>query len=383
MKTKTTKIADLCLYVTSGGTPLKSVSSYYTPEEIPWLKTAEVNYNRIYKTDNYISKEGLNHSSAKIIPINSVIIAMYGQGDTAGRVAINKIPLATNQACCNLVIDPGIADYEYVYYFLFTLYDQLVSLKNGGAQPNLNASKIKEFNIPLPDLKTQHKISKILSAYDHLIENNKKQIKLLEEATQRLYQEWFVDLRFPGYENTPVIDGVPEGWRRCELGSISNFRRGKTITKKQTQNGNIPVVAGGLEPAYFHNESNTTAPVITVSASGANAGFTRLYYVDVFASDCSFVDVTSTDYIEFTYCLLKRRQKDLRRLQKGSAQPHVYPKDINGLSVLFPSPSVINHFTIVANQLFTKIGVLEKQCESAKEGRERLLPKLMSGELIP
>ena len=138
------KIADLCTLVTSGGTPLTSNPDYYYPKEIPWLKTAEVNYSRIYDTESYISREGLNHSSAKLIPANSVIVAMYGQGDTAGRVAINKIPLSTNQACCNLVINHAIADYQYVYYALCTLYDKLVSLKNGGAQPNLNAKVIKE-----------------------------------------------------------------------------------------------------------------------------------------------------------------------------------------------------------------------------------------------
>ena len=144
MKCNTVRIEDICTLVTSGGTPLTSVQSYYTPKEIPWLKTGEVNYCRIYNTEFYISKEGLERSSAKLIPANSVIVAMYGQGDTAGRVAINKIPLSTNQACCNLIINQEKADYEYVYYALCTLYERLVALKNGGAQPNLNAKIIKE-----------------------------------------------------------------------------------------------------------------------------------------------------------------------------------------------------------------------------------------------
>ena len=133
MKWETVKLEDVCTLVTSGGTPLTSISSYYEPKEIPWLKTGEVNYCRIHETENYISIEGLEHSSAKLIPENSVIIAMYGQGDTAGRVAINKIPLATNQACCNLIIDQNVADYEFIYYALCTLYDYLVAQKSGGA----------------------------------------------------------------------------------------------------------------------------------------------------------------------------------------------------------------------------------------------------------
>ena len=182
MKWEKVRIGDICTRVTSGGTPLSSIPSYYHPKEIPWLKTTEVNYCRIDQTENYISAEGLARSSAKLIPVNSVIVAMYGQGNTAGRVAINKIPLCTNQACCNLIINSEIADYEYVYYSLCTLYSKLVSLKNGGAQPNLNAKIIKDVEILLPTLKEQHKISGILRAFDNMIENNQKQIKLLEEA---------------------------------------------------------------------------------------------------------------------------------------------------------------------------------------------------------
>lgn len=209
MSYETIKINDICVKVTSGGTPKSTNSEFYNPKEVPWLKTGEVNYCRIYDTETYISKEGLARSSAKLIPENSVIIAMYGQGDTAGRVAINKIPLSTNQACCNLVINHEIADYEYVYYSLSTLYDKLVSLKNGGAQPNLNVGIIKEVEIHFPELITQKKIASILSNYDYLIENNQQQIKLLEEAAQRLYKEWFVDLHFLGYEDVEIVDGVP------------------------------------------------------------------------------------------------------------------------------------------------------------------------------
>ena len=128
---KNVKLEEVCKRITSGGTPKANDSSYYNPPIIPWLKTKEVNYCRIWETENYISEEGLKNSSAKMIAPNSVIIAMYGQGDTAGRVAINKIPLTTNQACCNLTIDETKANYEFIYYQLCTLYAKLVSLKAG------------------------------------------------------------------------------------------------------------------------------------------------------------------------------------------------------------------------------------------------------------
>lgn len=243
MRYGTVAIGEICKYITSGGTPRSNIKEYYFPPEVPWLKTKEVNYFRIYETETYISKEGLQKSSAKLIPENSIIVAMYGQGDTAGRVAINKIPLATNQACCNLIIDPQKADYEYVYYAMVTLYEKIVSLKNGGAQPNLNAKIIREIEIPFPDIETQHRIADILSAYDDLIENNKKQIKLLEEAAQRLYKEWFVDLHFPGYENTKIIEGIPEGWKKSSLEEICELQ--ETIISVEELALNCPYI--GLE----------------------------------------------------------------------------------------------------------------------------------------
>ena len=374
-------IGEICTKITSGGTPKSTTADFYHPKEIPWLKTGEVNYNRIYDTENYISKEGLARSSAKLIPVNSVIVAMYGQGDTAGRVAINKIPLCTNQACCNLIVNHAVADYEYVFYALSTLYEKLVSLKNGGAQPNLNAGIIKSIEIPFPNLKTQHRIAEILSTYDNLIENNRKQIVLLEEAAQRLYREYFVDLRFPGYEHTKIVDGVPEGWREGTLGDVAPFQRGKTITKAQAHEGDIPVVAGGLEPAYYHNQANTAAPVITVSGSGANAGFTRLYHVDVFASDCSFADSETTPYLLFVYCFVKANKPRFDALQKGAAQPHVYPKDINALKLVIPTEEILASFCKLVSPYFEKIRALQRQMKLSSEARDRLLPKLMSGEI--
>ena len=378
---KKVKLGDICERVTSGGTPKANVTSYYSPPTIPWLKTKEVNYCRITETENYISEEGLNNSSAKLISPNSVIIAMYGQGDTAGRVAINKIPLTTNQACCNLTIDENKADYEFIYYQLCTLYNKMVSLKAGAAQPNLNAQIIKNLEVLLPSLSIQHRIATILSRYDSLIENYQKQIKLLEEAAQRLYKEWFVDLRFPGYENTKIVDGVPEGWIPMKLGDLAEFKRGNTITKKDAVDGSIPVVAGGLEPAYYCDKSNTAERVITVSGSGANAGFTRMYFEKVWASDCSFVDIKTTPFLHFVYCFLKDNKTTIDNMQKGAAQPHVYAKDINTLELCVPNKSALTSFENNASKYFDTISYLQSQIRFLTEARDRLLPKLMSGEI--
>jgi type I restriction enzyme S subunit len=272
---------------------------------------------------------------------------------------------------------------EYLYYWVRSYEGQkkIDAIAKGTAQKAVPIAGIKTLQLALPPVREQKKIVNILLQYDDLIENNHKQIKLLEEAAQRLYKEWFVDLRFPGYENTEIDNGIPTGWHMGTLGEIVEFRRGKTITKAQVKEGYVPVVAGGLEPAYYHNEANTKAPVITVSGSGANAGFSRMYHEDVFASDCSFADILGTKCISFVYCFLKANKYQLDALQKGSAQPHVYAKDINAMEMLIPHSELIAHYCAKVDVLFKKIGVLQKQMAAASEARERLLPKLMSGEI--
>ena len=310
---------------------------------------------------------------------------IFAREAPAGNVAIvkNGEKVCLGQRTVLLRPDKNKVCPDYLVYYILAPEQQykLLGTANGATVAHVNLPVIRKMSVDLPSLEKQRKIADILSAYDDLIENNRKQIKLLEEAAQRLYKEWFVDLRFPGYEDTPIVDGVPEGWAFGELGDVAVFRRGKIITKAQVQDGNVPVVAGGLEPAYYHNKANTVAPVITVSGSGANAGFTRLYNEDVFASDCSFVDSETTPYLFFVYCYLKANKSGLDSLQKGSAQPHVYPKDLNAMKLKVPSDKYLNHFCRFVAPLFEKIKVLQREISISTEARDRLLPKLMSGEV--
>lgn len=277
----------------------------------------------------------------------------------------------------------GNIDARFLYYTMLSrdFYMKADAAAIGAAQRTVSLTALRNIEITVPPIETQRRIADIVSAYDDLIENNRKQIKLLEEAAQRLYKEWFVDLHFPGHEHTKIVDGVPEGWEESGLSRIAEFKRGKTITKAQIEPGTVPVVAGGLGPAYYHNVANTKAPVITVSGSGANAGFTRMYYTDVFASDCSFVDKSSCAFLPFVYCFLVSRKFELDSLQKGSAQPHVYAKDINTLHICIPNNDLLHRFCGLADSLFSKIGLLEKQNNNLTQARDRLLPKLMSGEV--
>ncbi len=395
MKYQTIKIEEICKKVTSGGTPKSANSAFYNPPEIPWLKTGEVNYCRIYDTETYISNEGFTRSSAKLIPENSVIVAMYGQGDTAGRVAINKIPLCTNQACCNLVINHEIADYEYVYYALSTLYNKLVSLKNGGAQPNLNAGLIKAVEIPFPNLKIQHTIAATLSAYDDLIENNKKQISLLEEAAQRLYKEWFVDLHFPGYENAKIVEGVPQGWKKGILGDVA-FYSGKH-EKKENRNNYVyylPIECipkKSLTYTQFNDVEFAESSLVAFKINDILFGAMRPYFHKVVVArdngltrTTCFVLNTKEDYMWAYFAMLMFSDDTVSYatgISVGTTMPYVRWEDMVNMPIVVPSMTIAFEFQEKIKPIINKISSCARYNIALSEARDRLLPKLMSGEI--
>lgn len=178
------KLGDIAVKISSGGTPLKSHGEYYDGD-IPWLRTQEVDWNYITDTAIKISAEGLHNSSAKWIPANCVIIAMYGA--TAAKAAINRIPLTTNQACCNLEIDNSKALYRYVYHWIKKSYLALKSFGQG-SQNNINAEIIKQFNIPVPSLEEQQRIVDILDRFDKMCNDLSEGLPAEIAARQKQYE---------------------------------------------------------------------------------------------------------------------------------------------------------------------------------------------------
>ena len=346
--------------------------------QYPFIQTADVKNANFYITEYSDTYNEAGLAQSKLWDVGTLCITIAANIADTG---ILGIPACFPDSVMGFIPYDGISDVRFIKYCFDLLQRDCKQISQGTAQDNLSWQKLSTIEFPAPPIETQHRIANILSAYDDLIENNRKQIKLLEEAAQRLYKEWFVNLRFPSYEHAKIVDGVPEGWEEDCLSKIAEFKRGKTITKAQIEPGTVPVVAGGLEPAYYHNVANTKAPVITVSGSGANAGFTRMYHTDVFASDCSFIDKSTCAFLPFVYCFLTHHKAKLDSLKKGSAQPHVYAKDINALHICVPNEDFLHRFCDFAELLFSKIGLLEKQNKDLTQVRDRLLPKLMSGEI--
>lgn len=346
----------------------------------PFVQTGDVKHAGLYLTE-YIqtySEDGLAQS--RMWPAGTLCITIAANiADTA----ILGFDACFPDSVIGFIPDDKKADARFIKY----LFDALLQRKykqfaQGAAQDNLSQAKLLSLKFPIPGISEQKQIADVLTAYDDLIENNRRRIQLLEQAARLLYKEWFVHLRFPGHEHTQIIDGVPEGWERQSLGEFATILKGKNITKETIEEGDVPVVAGGLKPAYYHNAANASGPVITVSASGANAGHVALYHQDVWASDCSYLSSSDNSEIWFLYLSMKYCQAEITGMQQGAAQPHVYPKHLKRLGLLLPSRNLRDLFKETVEVCFLQIANLEKQTEKLAKARDLLLPKLMNGEMV-
>ena len=295
-----------------------------------------------------------------------LIVSVVG---TIGRTAI--VPM--NFAGCNLVratalIDiPDVQMSKWVKYYIDSPKGQnyIRENLNTTVQPTLNVKSLVEMPIPVYSTQYMQKAIEILGNIDDKIEVNRRINDNLEKQAQKIFDSMF-----------PSITSGED-----EIGSIITPKRGKGLLSKDAVDGDVPVIAGGLEPATFHNEANTKAPIVTISASGANAGFVNLWQIPVWSSDSSFIDSTMTEDVYFWYVMLKKRQKEIFDAQTGSAQPHIYPKHIAEMPLGKFEQTDVEKFTEIVTPMFEIRGRNLKESERLASIRDTLLPKLMSGEL--
>lgn len=256
---------------------------------------------------------------------------------------------------------------EFLYYYLKEKYVQkrLFNIAKGCTQKHLYITDLEEFAVELPFLEKQKSLVSILEKIDKKIGINNRINDNLEQQAQLIFDYMFKD-----------ISGSKH------VGDIIVPKRGIPLLTKDAVPGDIPVIGGGLEPSTYHNKANTVAPVITISSSGANAGFVNLWGIPVWSSDSSFIDSTMTPYVYFWYAFLKRHQKNIYNIQTGSAQPHIYPNHIASLPLGDLDYRKIDEYTKRVTPLFLTI---EQNCRENKQFtslRDWLLPMLMNGQAI-
>lgn len=294
-------------------------------------------------------------------------------------------------------------DSLYLYYFMNTDFmkeSMVKSMVGATGRQRVNNDVFSRLNVDFPDIDTQCRIASVLSAYDDLIENNQKQIKLLEEAAQRLYKEWFVDLRFPGHETTPIVDGVPEGWEMAEVADFGEIVTGKTpsTAKAEYYGGNIPFV----KIPDMHNNVFPIATEEHLTKEGAVSQKSKYIppnslmvsciatvgLVNISIEECqtnqqiNSVILYNEHDLYFLYFKLKQMKSLLDGVgSNGATMTNVNKTKFGRIPVVCPAMELRNTFYEWCEPIFRKIESLSKKIILLQEARDRLLPKLMSGEL--
>ncbi|MEG5695660.1 restriction endonuclease subunit S [Enterobacter quasihormaechei] len=426
-------IADVSKKVITGKTPPGTLDKYFGGEVLFVTPTDMGDNKYIELTQRTLSDEGEAKLAKQKFECGIVVSCIGWQ---MGKAAIVRNTAVTNQQINTIIPNGDLIDVDFLYY---TLSEKRTEIFNLGATatrtPILKKSLFERIEFHAPKLEQQKKIGNILSSLDAKIISNKEINQTLEQMAQALFKSWFVDFEpvkakiavletggsqeaatlaamaaisgkdtdalvvferedpeqytelkataelFPSAMQDSELGAVPKGWMSASLGSILEPKKGKNITKKTIEEGDVPVVAGGLTPAYYHSKCNVTGPVITISASGANAGFVNLYHCDIWASDCSYINKTQTHFVYCFYTFLKIKQEEITHMQQGAAQPHVYPKDLMRLGIVIPTMALWKKLEEILNSIYGQIGVHLNQNMYLESLRDTLLPKLISGEI--
>lgn len=256
-------------------------------------------------------------------------------------------------------------DEVFLFYYLIYNRERIKNFNRGSGQPSIRKTDILGMEVDIPPLDIQKKIVSVLYRIDKKIHINGVVNENLEQQAFAIFASRF--------------SKVSEGDKT--IGDYIIPCRGKNLLSKDAISGSVPVVAGGLEPSTYHNVSNTQSPVLTISASGANSGFVRLWNQPVWSSDSSYIDSGMTEDVYFWYAMLKLRQKEIYDSQTGSAQPHIYPKHIAAMPVTNLDKDEMTTYSRLVTPLFNMIGSNVRENQRLADIRDALLPKLMSGEL--
>lgn len=380
MEWKEVRLGDVCSELSDG---LHKAPKFIVNGEYIFVNAKNL-YNG-YILDNDPTKKTSHEEYLKYKKPLGKHTILYSIDGTIGNIAKYRgEKCVLGKGACYINCNPEIVESSYLYYQLqsphFKSYIHLMS--TGSTIKHISLKTMRDYVFELPSLEDQRRIASILSSHDRKIELNNKINADLEEMAQAIFKNWFVD--FEPFKDGKFVDSelgmIPEGWKVGTLGELCNFKRGKNLLTKNAIDEGVPVVAGGLEPSCYHNIANTGAPVITVSGSGANAGFMRMYHVPVWASDCSFIDISCENFY-FVYCFLKVNSKLLKHAQTGAVQPHVKPSDIHDFELVIPYKESIYDFQDKVKPFFDKIALIQKENSRLSLLRDTLLPRLMSGEL--
>ena len=387
--------------VVTGHTPPTSKREYYG-DYIPFIKPTDISIDSkyTYAPEEYYSQLGYEKYKKSLIPKGATCVVCIG---TLGeKMTMSACDCFTNQSI-NTIIPNENYDNEYVYYLLKYNLDKVKARNRGTASGREFVSKSSFLGMELEvheNISTQKRIGEILSSYDKLIENNQQQINLLEEVAQRLYKEWFVDLRFPGHETTSITDGIPEGWLINEVADFGEIVTGKTpsTSKEEYYGGNIPFV----KIPDMHSRVFPVTTEVCLTKEGANTQKNKYIprnslmvsciatvgLVNIALEECqtnqqiNSVILYNERDLYFLYFTLKQMKDLLDGVgSNGATMTNVNKTKFGKIPVVCPTGELRTAFFEWCEPVFRKIENLSRNIILLQEARDSLLPKLMNGEI--
>ncbi|MBI2840458.1 MAG: restriction endonuclease subunit S [Acidobacteria bacterium] len=338
----------------------------------PFVQTGDVKRAGLTITEYQQTYSEAGVEQSKLWPAGTLCITIAANiADTA----ILGIEACFPDSIIGFVPNEKKADARFVkYLFDTTIQRQLQQFTQGAAQDNLSQEKLLSIEFSVPRVEEQTRIADILSAYDDLIENNRRRMALLEEAARQLYREWFVRLRFPGHEHTRITDGVPDKWESVPLGDRVTLNYGKALKADDRTNGPFPVY-GSSGILGFHDKALARAPGIVVGRKG-NIGSVYWCPKDCWPIDTVYFIDTEISNIWLFYAL-----QHMHFISTDVAVPGLNRDFAYSRALLVPAPRIVSEFVDVATQMHEQMAKLDEMNDKLRAARDLLLPRLMSGEI--
>lgn len=403
MTIKKVKMADIATCIQPGPFGSQLHSSDYTEEGTPIIMPKDMLDGKIVHTGLIkVPEEHLVRLKRHQVFDGDLMVARKGDVRKCVYITEKENGWLTGSDCLKVCLDKNLCYPKYIYYQLKSPFigKWLEQISIGATMPSLNTGLLSGIELNLPPVDIQRGIAHRLEVYDDLIENNQKQIKLLEEAAQRLYKEWFVDLRFPGHETTPIVDGVPEGWTQCCLEDVILFNPKVRLSKERLKQS-VPMSSlsttsmvldfDELTTTYsnagskFQNGDVLLARITPCLENGKTAFVSGIESTEGAVGSTEYIVMRSKKINPYMVYLLARtkdfRQAAINSMTGSDGRQRAQVDKLKALPYLKPKVQVIELFAKYVEPMFRQIHMKNRQNMKLKQARERLLPKLMSGEL--
>lgn len=387
------KLKDCCISISDGDhLPPPKVD-----DGIPFITISNINSSNQIDFQNtlFVPREYYENLDKIRKPIiNDILYSVVGSFGKAVLVK-NFKEFVFQRHIAILRPNPDVVIPSYLYYVMSSkqFYYKADTVAIGAAQRTISLTSLRNMIVNLPPIKTQHNIAEILSRYDSLIENYQKQIKLLEESAQRLYKEWFIDLRFPGHENTKIVDGVPEGWEKKSIAELGSFINGFAFKPSDWQDKGLPIIkikemGNGISVNTPRNNGERVPKKYLVTTGDLLFSWSATLMVIVWTGENGWLNQHLFKVIpkegisrEFVLQSISYTITEFSNITTGSTMKHIQRNKLNQVFVNVPCIEIMQKYNIFGETIREQIINISSQIHKLTEARDRLLPKLMSGEI--